>query len=58
MVGFCSHSHFVVSQGYLPIHCAAVAGDCAKLMLLLELDTSTGGKMKEALKDEMIEVHV
>ena len=41
----------------MPIHCAAVTGDCTKLMLLLELDTRTGGKMKEALKDEMIEVH-
>ena len=40
----------------MPVHCAAVAGDCTKLSLLLELDSNTGGKMKETLTDEMIEV--
>ena len=35
-----------------------MAGDCAKLSLLLELDSSSGGKMKEALTDEMIEVAI
>ena len=33
-----------------------MAGDCTKLSLLLELDSSTGGKMKEALIGEIIEV--
>jgi len=42
----------------MPIHCAAVAGDCSKLSLLLELDSSIDEKMKEALTDEMIEVYV
>ena len=40
----------------MPIHCAAVAGDCTKLSLLLELDSNCSGKMKEALANEMIEV--
>lgn len=49
---------FDIRQGFLPIHCAAVAGDCTKLSLLLDLDSSTGGKMREALADEMAEVHI
>ena len=40
----------------MPVHCTAVAGDCDRLLLLLRLDAQTGDKMREALKEEMVEV--
>ncbi|XP_065918752.1 ankyrin-1-like [Dysidea avara] len=42
-------------EGFMPVHCTAVAGDCDRLLLLLRLDAQTGDKMREALKEEMVE---
>ena len=40
----------------MPVHCTAVAGDCDRLSLLLGLDAQTGNKMRETLKEGMVEV--
>jgi len=40
----------------MPAHYTAAAGDCNRISLLLRLDSQNGNRMRDALKEEMVEV--
>lgn len=40
----------------MPAHYTAMAGDCNRISLLLRLDAQNGNRMRDALKEEMVEV--